>query len=69
MPAPRSKGCSATAGGGGGGAQPQTREAQSLGSGFIISADGYVVTNNHVIAPQGRGEVEEITVTMTDGTE
>ena len=54
----------------GGGAQPQTREAQSLGSGFIISADGYVVTNNHVIAPQGRGgEVEEITVTMTDGTE
>ncbi|MXO75146.1 Do family serine endopeptidase [Altererythrobacter aerius] len=55
--------------GGGGQAQPQTREAQSLGSGFIISADGYVVTNNHVIAPQGRGEVEEITVTMTDGTE
>ncbi|ANY18692.1 putative periplasmic serine endoprotease DegP-like precursor [Tsuneonella dongtanensis] len=52
-----------------GGGQPQTREAQSLGSGFIISADGYVVTNNHVIAPQGRGEVEEITVTMTDGTE
>lgn len=49
--------------------QPQTREAQSLGSGFIISADGYVVTNNHVISPQGRGEVEEITVTLTDGTE
>jgi serine protease Do len=54
---------------GGNGAQPQTREAQSLGSGFIISADGYVVTNNHVIAPQGRGEVEAITVTLTDGTE
>lgn len=54
---------------GGGGAEPQTREAQSLGSGFVISADGYVVTNNHVIAPQGRGQVEEITVTTTDGTE
>ncbi|MFN6936639.1 MAG: trypsin-like peptidase domain-containing protein, partial [Tsuneonella sp.] len=54
---------------GGGSGQPQTREAQSLGSGFIISSDGYVVTNNHVIAPQGRGEVEEITVTLTDGTE
>ena len=53
----------------GGQAQPTTREAQSLGSGFIISADGYVVTNNHVIAPQGRGEVEEITVTTADGTE
>ena len=49
--------------------QPQTQEAQSLGSGFIISADGYVVTNNHVISPTGRGTVQEITVTMPDGTE
>ncbi|MEZ5744292.1 MAG: DegQ family serine endoprotease [Sphingomonadaceae bacterium] len=49
---------------------PQTREAQSLGSGFIVSADGYVVTNNHVVAPNGRnGEIESITVTMPDGTE
>ena len=49
--------------------QPQTREAQSLGSGFIISADGYIVTNNHVVSPTGRGTVEEITVTLADGTE
>lgn len=49
--------------------QPQTREAQSLGSGFIISADGYVVTNNHVVAPGGRGTITQITVTMPDGTE
>ena len=50
--------------------RPQTQEAQSLGSGFIISADGFVVTNNHVISsPTGRGTVEEITVTMPDGTE
>jgi len=51
------------------GQSPQTREAQSLGSGFIISADGFVVTNNHVIVADGRGEVESITVTMPDGTE
>ena len=56
-------------GGGQGDGNPQTREAQSLGSGFIISADGYVVTNNHVIVADGQGEVESITVTMPDGTE
>ncbi|MBX9883586.1 MAG: Do family serine endopeptidase [Novosphingobium sp.] len=55
--------------GGAGGAQPQTREAQSLGSGFLVSADGYVVTNNHVITAEGQGEIESITVTMTDGTD
>ncbi|WP_379548915.1 Do family serine endopeptidase [Qipengyuania sp. DSG2-2] len=54
---------------GSGNGQPQTREAQSLGSGFVISADGFVVTNNHVVSPSGRGTVEEITVTMPDGTE
>ncbi|PNU05976.1 Do family serine endopeptidase [Novosphingobium guangzhouense] len=54
---------------GGGGGAPQTREAQSLGSGFIVSADGYVVTNNHVITAEGKGQVESITVTMPDGTE
>jgi len=54
---------------GGQGNQPQRREAQSLGSGFIISADGFVVTNNHVVTPDNRARLEEITVTMPDGTE
>lgn len=57
-------------GGEGGGAQPQTREAQSLGSGFIVSADGIVVTNNHVISPPDtRAKLESITITLSDGTE
>ena len=56
-------------GGQGGAGGGQTREAQSLGSGFVVSPDGYVVTNNHVITADGQGQVESITVTMPDGTE
>lgn len=57
-------------GGGGRGGPPITREGSSLGSGFLISADGYVVTNNHVIAPAARGAtVESITVTLPDRKE
>jgi serine protease Do len=39
------------------------QEARSLGSGFIIKADGTIVTNNHVI-----DGADEITVMLTDGT-
>jgi serine protease Do len=40
------------------------REAQSLGSGFIISSDGYILTNNHVIA-----DADEILVRLSDRSE
>jgi len=49
---------------------PQTREAGSLGSGFLISADGYIVTNNHLIqGVNGTGTVDSITVKLTDRRE
>lgn len=51
-------------------AQPRTREAGSLGSGFIISPDGYVVTNNHLIqGVNGTGTVDSVTVITTDRKE
>ena len=34
---------------GGNGDNPRPRRSSALGSGFVISEDGYVVTNNHVI--------------------
>jgi len=39
------------------------QKVQSLGSGFIISPDGYIITNDHVA-----GSAAEITITMTDGS-
>ena len=50
-------------------AQPQTRETGSLGSGFIVSPDGYIVTNNHLIAGENGGTVDSVTVIMTDRKE
>ena len=38
------------------------RHVTSLGSGFIIDASGYIVTNNHVIA-----DADQISVTLNDG--
>ncbi|HXH65299.1 MAG TPA: DegQ family serine endoprotease, partial [Mariprofundaceae bacterium] len=43
---------------------PQPQERHSLGSGFIISSDGYILTNNHVI----KG-ADSIMVRLTDDKE
>lgn len=45
------------------GAPPPRRRANSLGSGFIIDPEGYVVTNNHVIA-----EADTVEVVLSDDT-
>jgi serine protease Do len=49
---------------------PRTRESGSLGSGFLISPDGYIVTNNHLIqSANGSGTVDTVTVTLVNRKE
>jgi serine protease Do len=51
--------------------QPQEKkkwETQSLGSGFIYTPDGYILTNNHVITGGGSKEADKISVTLADGS-
>ncbi len=42
--------------------QPRKFRQEGEGSGFIISGDGYILTNNHVV-----GDVDKITVKLKDG--
>ena len=46
-----------------GGAQPEFK-SQSLGSGFIISSDGYILTNAHVVS-----DADEVIVKLSDKRE
>jgi Do/DeqQ family serine protease len=45
----------------------RSRRELSLGSGVVVAADGYVLTNNHVVGQQGRGSV--VTVALADKRE
>ncbi len=47
-----------------GGTPQQPRDAQAMGSGFIVSQDGYIVTNTHVI-----DNASKIKVTLNDKRE
>lgn len=50
--------------GGPNGGQPTPRHYMAAGSGFVISADGYIVTNNHVVE-----DATKVTVVFDDGKE
>lgn len=47
-----------------GGGESAPRQYMAAGSGFVVSGDGYVVTNNHVVE-----DATKVTVLFDDGTE
>ncbi|EDY84929.1 protease Do subfamily [Verrucomicrobiia bacterium DG1235] len=50
--------------------EPEERRVpQGVGSGVIVSNDGYIVTNNHVVVDQSGDDADEILVRLTDGRE
>jgi len=51
-----------------GGDQPKEEEVRGLGSGVIVSADGYILTNNHVVNEADKVQVRIDRHTLLDAT-
>jgi serine protease Do len=45
-----------------------TQEGEGVGSGVIYRSDGYIITNNHVVAPPGSSPSEEVNIAFADGS-
>ncbi len=49
--------------------QPERRESLGVGSGVVISEDGYIITNAHVVTSGGGRQADEILVRFSDNSE
>lgn len=47
----------------------ERRMPQGIGSGVIVSKDGYIITNSHVVTGERDDVADEILVQLSDGTE
>lgn len=48
---------------------PRERRRTGVGSGVIVSSNGYIVTNHHVITDRQGNQVDEIRIQLADGSE
>ncbi|HTA38419.1 MAG TPA: trypsin-like peptidase domain-containing protein, partial [Candidatus Acidoferrales bacterium] len=51
----------------GGGGQVQRYQGEASGSGFVIDDQGDIVTNAHVVSPQGMGTVSKLMAVFSNG--
>lgn len=54
------------------GGQPEVEERklpQGIGSGVVLTSDGYIITNNHVVSNERGQDADEILVRLNDGRE